>query len=95
MNQVNLILIRGSLIKTLPWVKRIGFSTKILKEVVMLLRCLGVLVVRRNTRVGVFPTWTVALYVVIRTIKCEISLTSRPKVKRSTKLLVIVRIPML
>ena len=44
-SQVNLRLRRGSLIKTLHWGTKIGFTIKILKEVVMLMRGLGVLVV--------------------------------------------------
>ena len=49
MSKVNLGLIKGSILKIFPWETSIGFKNKILKEVVMLLRGVGVLVLGRNT----------------------------------------------
>ena len=56
MNQVKENLRKGTLIKNLPWGTRIRFPTKILKEVVMLMRGLCVLVVGSNTWIGVIQT---------------------------------------
>ena len=65
MNQDYLSLRRSSILKTLASGISIAFPTKIFKEVVMLLRTLGVLVVGSNTSVCVLPAWMVALDVVI------------------------------
>lgn len=45
MNQVNLCLRRDSITKTLPWGTRISFPTKVLKEVAILIRNLGAILV--------------------------------------------------
>ena len=68
MSPVNLGLRKGSIIKKLPWEIRIELTTKIPKEVVMLSRGIGVLVVGSNTLVGFFLMHMVALDVVIGVI---------------------------
>ena len=60
MNLVNPNIRRGFIIKTLSWGTRIGFPTKILKDVVMLLRFPGVLVMGSNTWIGVLLVIMVA-----------------------------------
>lgn len=69
MNKVNLRQRRGVIFKTLPWETRIAFPTKIIREVVMLLRCLGVVVGGSNTWVGVLPSRMVAFDVIIGVIR--------------------------
>ena len=69
MNQDYLSLRRSSILKTLASGISIAFPTKIFKEVVILLRTLGVLVVGSNTLVGFFLMHMVALDVVIGVIR--------------------------
>ena len=57
----------------------IGSPTKILKEVVKLIRGLAELVLGSDPWVGVFPEQMVALGVVIRVTRCGTSLASRKK----------------
>ena len=53
----------------LPWETKIEVPTKVLKEVVMLLRGLGILVMERNMLVGFLPARMVASDVVIGSIR--------------------------
>ena len=60
---------KGSIFKIFPWIKGIGLKTKILKEMVMLLRGLGVLILGRNTYVSFFPSRMIDLELVIGVIR--------------------------
>ena len=69
MSQVNLVLRKDSIFMIFPWETSIGFKTKILKEMVMLLRGLGVLILGRNTYVSFFPSRMIDLELVIGVIR--------------------------
>ena len=85
MSQVNLGRRRGPIIKILPWGTRIGFPIQIPKEVVILLKSLGVLVVERNTLIGILPAQMVSLDVGIGGDKMRDYLNLKAKGKEVNK----------
>ena len=66
MNKANPNIRRGSITTSLQWETRKGLPTKIPKEVAILLRGLGALLVETNMRVGVLLERMITLHVVIR-----------------------------